>query len=328
MKNPLKVKKNQHYVPQSYLRRFTIDGEKSLIWTFDKNKFEFDKLRSSVNKICSEDYYYYQQDNKGGFDHIKLEDSISEVEKIGNDVIIKIVNSSSMPFATISEKERAEFGFYISLMLTRDPAFRDCINALYGSMAASTLRSMYENGDFPEVPNILDEMIESKGIENVINTEVFSSVSLQGMIEAARQISLINIEKEWVFKVAPSGHEFITSDTPISFSSASGLVRELGPGHPDAKIMFPISKKITLVIAGCRGNKDMSFNACRASEVEVINQQVADTANNYIFCSDRYDWVPRIITNKTGQKLVVNTNNSGFSIVNNPYKKQKYKKQK
>ncbi|MCK2045594.1 MULTISPECIES: DUF4238 domain-containing protein [Chromohalobacter] len=322
MKNPLKVKKNQHYVPQSYLRRFTIDGEKSLIWTFDKNKFEFEKLRSSVNKICSEDYYYYQQDNEGGFDHIKLEGSLSEVEKIGNDVIIKIINSFAMPYATISEKERAEFGFYISLMLTRGPAFRDCINALYGSMTSSTLRSMYENGDFPEAPSILGEMIESKGIENVINAEVFSSVSLQGMIEAASQISLVNIEKEWVFKVAPSGHEFITSDTPVSFSSASGLVRELGPGHPDAKIIFPISKKITLVIIGCRGNKDMSFNACRASEVEAINQQVADTANNYIFCSDRYDWVPRIITNRTGQKLVVNTSNSEFSVVDNPYKKR------
>ncbi len=323
MINPLKVKKNQHYVPQSYLRRFTIDGEKSLIWSFDKNKFEFEKLRSSVNKICSEDYYYYQQDSAGGFDHIKLEDSLSEVEKIGNDAIIKIVNSFAMPYAAISEKERAEFGFYVSLMLTRGPAFRDCINSLYGSMATRTLRSMYESGGFPEAPDILNEIIEAKGIENVINTEVFSSVSLRGMIEVARQISLINIKKEWVFTVAPSGHEFITSDTPVSFTSASGLLRDLGPGHPDAKIIFPISKKIALVIVGKRGNKDMNFKTCEVSEVEVINQQVANSANSYIFCSERYNWLPRIITNRTGQRLVVNTRKSGFSIVDNPYKKRK-----
>lgn len=231
-----------------------------------------------------------------------------------------------MPFASISEKGRAEFGFYVSLMLTRGPAFRNCINDLFGSMASKTFRHMHENGEFPEAPAILNEMIEENGIENAIKTEVYSSVSLQGMIETARQIALINIEKEWVFMVAPSGHSFITSDTPVSFSSTSGLVQNLGPGHPDAKILFPISKTITLVISGSRNDKDMSFRPCGANEVEVINQQVANCANRYVFCSERHDWLPSIITNRTGQKLVIDSNKSEFSIIDNPYRKRKLTK--
>jgi len=31
------AKDNHHYVPQGYLRGFTIEEEKSLIWEYDKN---------------------------------------------------------------------------------------------------------------------------------------------------------------------------------------------------------------------------------------------------------------------------------------------------
>jgi hypothetical protein len=306
-------------VPQSYLRRFTINGEKSLIWAFDKKISEFKKRKSPVNKICSEDYYYFQQDSAGGFDHIKFEDCLSEIEKIGNDVIIKITNSFALPFAAISEKERGEFGFYISLMLTRGPSFRNGINELYGHMVTTTLRNMRENGNFPEVPDALNKMIIENGIENVIKTEIYSSVSLEGVIEAARQVSLKSIEKNWSFLIAPPDHEFITSDTPVSFTSCSGLEENLGPGHPDAKITFPISKNIALVISGSRKEKDMSFITCKPEDVRSINQTVANSANEFIFCSEKFNWIPSVITNKMGQKLVTTPNKTGLSIINNPF---------
>lgn len=323
MKSSLKVKKNQHYVPQSYLRRFTLEGEKSLIWSFDKEKLEFNKNTFSVNKICAEDYYYYQQDENGGFDHIKLEDSLSEIEKIGNDILNKIVNVYTMPFAYITEQERGELSFYISLMLTRGPAFRDCINELHGEIVSRTFQSMYKAGNFPEMPDVLNEMVKEKGLENVIKAHVFSSVSLHGMVEAARQISMTILEKNWTLMVAPNSLGFITSDTPVSFVSATGKVKELGPGHTDAKIIFPISKKIALIINGRRSNSDLKFMACDTSKAKDINQFIANSANKSVFCSEKYEWLPELITERTGQKLDLYSSKPGFEIVKNPYRKEK-----
>jgi hypothetical protein len=321
MKN-LRIKKNQHYVPQSYLKRFTIDGEKSLIWSFDKENFEFKNSTSSIHKICAEDYYYYQQDETNGFDHITLEDGLSAIEKVGNDILDKIENVSAMPFAYISEKERSELSFYISLMLTRGPAFRDCINELHGNIVSITFQHMLAAGNFPEMPEDLSKAIKKKGLENVIKPHVFSSVSLQAMIEAARQISISMLVKNWTLMVSPKNHKFVTSDTPVSFVSATGMVKELGPGHPDAKIVFPISKKITLVISGQRSKEDLNFVVCDKIQTTCINQIIANTANKYVFCSEKHEWIPETITDRVGQKLSLNSSGSNFEIIKNPYKRK------
>lgn len=322
MPNNLKIKKNQHYVPQSYLKRFTIDGEKSLIWSFDKESSEFNRNTSSINKVCAEDYYYYQQTETNEFDHITLEDGLSEIEKIGNEIIDKIVNVSAMPYAYISEQERGELSFYISLMLTRGPAFRDCINELHGEIVSVTFQSMLAAGSFPEMPEELRKMIKNKGLENVIKTQIFSSVSLRGMIEAARQISLSMLGKNWTLMISPDGHKFVTSDTPVSFVSATGMVKNLGPGHPDAEIIFPISKRIALIVSGRRGKEDLKFLVCDKIKTNYINQAIVNTANKYVLCSEKHEWIPRFITGKTGQKLSLNSFGSNFEIIKNPYKRK------
>jgi hypothetical protein len=320
-KNPLKTKKNQHYVPQSYLRRFTIKGEKSLIWKFDKKNNEYNKYPASVNKICAKPYYYYQQDGDG-FEHIRLEDEISKVEKIGNDIIIKIINNvdTNKPYVSISEKERGEFAFYVSFMLTRNPAFRDGINQVNAQLLLIIINNMYGSGKLPEPPAILKKAIDEKGFDNVIKTQVFASVSLEPMIKLAEDIGVSMLAKNFYFLVAPVDLEFITNDNPVSFMSASGLVTYLGPAHQDAMIVFPISKKIALIIQGSRSQNDMSICTCQEEAVKLINQHTANAANEFIFCSTKYDWLADIITNKTGQKIVVDTHNTGYEIVNDPYK--------
>ena len=86
-------KRNQHFVPQSYLRKFAIHGQESLVWKFDKTTGRASTDPVSVRKICSKDFYYYQRTDIGKIDHTKLEDAISQIEEIG----IKIINSIRKP---------------------------------------------------------------------------------------------------------------------------------------------------------------------------------------------------------------------------------------
>ena len=79
--NQRSIKKNQHYIPQSYFKRFTIEGEKSLFWAIQKNSAEYLKSTSSIKRVCSENYYYYHHNQNGNVDHTTLEDTFSEIEK-------------------------------------------------------------------------------------------------------------------------------------------------------------------------------------------------------------------------------------------------------
>ena len=79
---------NHHYVPASYLRGFTIEGENSLVWGYSK---EYGKCtgKRSVDNICSEDYYYEQPKPDGSKTQI-LEDGFSKIEEAGIEIIKKI----------------------------------------------------------------------------------------------------------------------------------------------------------------------------------------------------------------------------------------------
>lgn len=317
--NKRKVKKNQHYVPQSYLRRFTIEGEKSLLWEFDKKSSRFKKNTSSVNKVCSEDYYYYQQDANGGFDHITIEDSLSEVEKIGNDILIKIINSRAMPYTYLTEEERGHISFYIALMLTRGPSFRDCINEMHGELVWSRFNQLNTSGNLPKMPTVLEEAVRERGLKNVIKAEIFSSVSLEYMVEAARRIALSLIEKQWTVIVISNDDEFLTSDNPVIFTSYIKGSDHIGPAHPNSHLTFPISKKIAMIMSGARQSDNIENRACVSSEVRTVNRLVLNAANKSIFCSKKYSWIENQPFSKTGQRMQSSSVGGGYEIIHNPY---------
>lgn len=46
-------KKNHHFVPQSHLRGFAIDGERNLIWEYDKQNSTVSKVPKSIRKAIA-----------------------------------------------------------------------------------------------------------------------------------------------------------------------------------------------------------------------------------------------------------------------------------
>lgn len=322
MMSKKKVKKNQHYVPQSYLRRFTIDGEKSLLWSFDKDKRDFLSHKSSVKKVCSEDYYYYQVDENGDVDHIKLEDSISYVEKIGNDILIKIIGMHLMPFIYISEKEKGELAFYIALMMIRGPSFRDVVNGMHGWAAKKVFDELHRNGALPEMPVQLQKLVDKKGIDNVIKMNVYSSVSLDHMIKSAEQIAESMLKKKWIVFLANKEVNFVTSDTPVSFYPSLSNVPRVGPAHHTSEMLFPISKKLALVITpSMDSDLELQIKPCNKDSADHINSIIVNAANKWVFCSERHDWLFHVTLSGKGQKVVSGVNDVGFSIINNPYRR-------
>lgn len=329
--NLRKIKRNQHYIPQCYLKRFTIEGQKSLLWTIDKKTGQYLKTTSSIKKICSEDYYYYQLDDEGNVDHIGIEDRLSETERSVNPLLQTICDTTFGNRPDLSEENQGELAFFLALLITRGPSFRDPINNLHGELLTKLMLQMDKDNLFPEAPDILQKMIEEKGIENVIHAHIHPFVSLQAMIEGARLIALSMLKKKWIFYRAKD-NLYVTSNNPIHFSFSSRY-RNLsgGPGHPQSILTIALSKNVALVIKPeplekCRFSDQHNLKMCSTSKsiVNQINKAVICSADKFVFSSEKDDGIRSMVEKfkDTKQKVFIDTpNKQSYSVIKNPYSK-------
>jgi len=315
------IKKNQHYVPKSHLKRFTIDGEKSLLWTFDKDIADYDKLTSSIKKICAEDYYYYQVTPDNEIDHIALEDSISEVETIGNNIIDKILESRFMPYVSISGAKRGELSFYIALLLFRGPSFRDGVAETYGEIVKNVLHQIWDKSSPPDA---LQKLVQDKGLSNVVNVDINSTVSLEHMVNSANLSALEFLKKEWTLINAPEGKSFITGDVPVVFYPYQSGLGSIGPAHKSAEIIYPISKTTVLILTPSAKPKEyIVIGHYTNTLLREINKKMSDAALRYIYCSDRFEWLKGFnLTRGEGQRVLSSADQQGINIVKNPWKRK------
>lgn len=320
-----KEKKNQHYVPQGYLRKFAIEGQKSLVWSCNKAKAEFSRFPASVNKVCSKDFYYYQIEENGDVDHVSFENSLSEVERVGISVINKIIGVSAMPYANPGKEAQGQLAFFLALLLTRGPSFRDAVNHLHGVWVQRTLQQLYDNGELPEAPSPLLELIKKEGINNVIKAKIYSFGSLKPMITTANEIALTMLKKAWLLYRAPEGRYFVTTDTPVVFGAAAGFQdTDVGPAHPFAEFTIPLSKKLMLIISpSVDVQESFRIDTATVDDWYLLNSRIVAAANESVFSPERDQWIVDM-TRRLGsikQNLTVPTGAArSFEVIDHPFR--------
>jgi len=329
--NLRKIKRNQHYIPQCYLKRFTIEGQKSLFWVINKKTGQYLKTTSSIKKICSEDYYYYQLDDKGNVDHIGIEDRLSETERSVNPLLQTICDTTVGNRPDLSEENQGELAFFLALLFTRGPSFRDPINNLHGELLTKLMLEMDKNNLFPKAPDILQKMIEEKGKENVIHAQIHPFVSLQAMIEGAKFLALSMLKKKWIFYRAKD-IVYVTSDNPIHFSFSSKYRNLCGcPGDPLSILTITLSKNVALVIRPeslekCRFSDQLNLKMYSTSKsiVNQINKAVICSADKFVFSSEKNEGIRSMVEKfrYKKQKVYIDTpNKKSYSVIKNPYSK-------
>lgn len=290
-------KKNQHWIPQGYLRGFTIEGEKSLIWKYDKTKGTVSKFPVSVRKICSQNYYYSQKDENGRDDHVRMENGLEKIESVAARIIAKIEPGKSSQKINLNGEDRGALAFFIGLLLTRGPNFRDRANDVYKQAVEISFRILYENGQLPEPPEIVKKLIAEKGVNTVIEADVFPQVSLGPMIQLAEQMGRALLGKVWTYHTPAGGMVFVTSDNPVHFCLPEKYPKmPIGPAHPLSEITIPLRKDLALIcVPGITLSRekflqlDGHFTKPDKDETLKINIHTVSSARQCIYSSDRSD---------------------------------------
>ena len=281
-------KDNQHYVPQGYLRKFTIKGEKSLIWGYDKTTGKIFKEPKSVRQICKEFQYYAQEDEDGNIEKERMENAFSQyVEDPGIKAINAIPDKAKCDFK-LSGENKGALAFFIAILATRGPAFRDGVRELHKKVVlkagAPIIKKSIESGECPE---ILKKEFEKKELWDVLKVEVKNWVSLEPMVEMARVGAGVILQKKWSFFSPGKKSFFVTNDNPYVFNPPfrSDSPYNIGPFHPMATVIIPLRKNLVLVASYPTEQTQSEFSIERASKKQTfkINDSIIAAALRYIY---------------------------------------------
>ncbi len=276
-------KKNQHFVPISFLKGFAIDSEASFVWGYDK-KYGKCTGKRSISRICSLDYYY-EQPLPDGMKSQVVEDAFQAIETRSIDIIRNLSTSR-----TLSPQDKGRLSLYIGLLLTRGPSFRDGIHESYRHATEIMAQRAYKSGRLPEPPEVLKRLIVNDDITSVIKTEILPHVSLQPMRQLAIDIGKSLCNKKWDIYYIDGSDCFVTSDTPVMFGALERTEnRAVGPAHPESLVLCPMTKKVLVAARPyCRSDSCPSeFMPVKAGMVEKINELMCFNAQRFVYASQQ-----------------------------------------
>ncbi len=307
------AKDNHHYVPQGYLRGFTIEGEKSLIWEYDKNTGEISHQPRSIRDVCAEHHYYAQKREDGPVDNESLEDAFHEIEDKAPRVIKSIKFTGAGKKVVIADEERVILSFFAAIQLFRVPNFREGVEEMHRKLVEMTLGHIVaQDKEKGTLPKEIEELYERGGTK--IDIERF--VSLEPMINMAKEGSARLLEKVWHFAAPAEGMTFVTSDNPVYFQAPEEYREEvgpcLGPMHPLSEVTFPLRKDLLLIFSPSFKRTPSQYELLDCTSVQLdktdtknFNKRTALAAAQYVYSSEKSEALARMVGKFKGSSQCV-----------------------
>ena len=251
--------KREHYVPQSYLRGFTEDGEH--LFAFDKSTRT--RFGTSVSEIACERYFYDLSDLQA------TEKALSKLDAAypcWRDSIIETVERGE----SITLEQQAKLTFFIAMQVRRTRWFRN-LNIRIAEQVEEVFVKMSEYWeDKFGVPLKPDRSLSEYVSPN--KEEMAKLVQIQSM----RSFSVMHVLMQilahhiWIVGVNQTTQPFYTSDNPVVMwphkqhpvLSYSGLQSE------GIEIAFPLNSRYILTLLERTFHVDLEALDCGSMSIE------------------------------------------------------------
>lgn len=213
--------RNQHYVPQMFLKNFS--SRKSHIWLYDKeakkNNWSVIKERP-ITKVASEDYFYDKVKNSRSDSY---EYQLGKIEKEVAPIILKIIQTEDISSITKTEKE-----------------------TLSVFVAQQLLRTKFKLQYFKSESEKMLEIFKSFGAkdEDLNYKEIWFD-----MLDSAPRFSKSIFNKVWCIGKSNCESLFYSSDNPVVLQNSSVHSEHrgvLGLDSHGVEIYLPLNSKLIL----------------------------------------------------------------------------------
>lgn len=235
-KKPQTVKL-QHYVPQFYLRNFSVKkGKNNSIYCFDK--FEDREFRQNVKNIACENYFY---EDKGKQD---LESDLSILEHDSSKIIRQIIITKNLNI--LGRKERETLALFILKQSMRTKDNRESL-LLMGKMVKKHMAISEEldrklNISIEELEGIIDDLDDEDEIKKV-HKGMLSDDNL------SRFVKPISKDLNWILYLNDTETPYLTSDNPVARFNPLDYQGNGGVLSRGINLYLPLNSKISLCLA-------------------------------------------------------------------------------
>lgn len=272
------VTKKEHYVPQCYLRNFSIPGSQEKINVFDKKKGQT-RVKQNILDNASERYFYdididkilqeatpekrekmleqlgskyekYHED-KGQY----LEKFFSEaIEGDYSNVLKKIIDNASRAMESswyrkncfcMNEAEKSLMSICLTMQFLRTRKTREMLQEGYLKLYETLSRKIYNLQCDNE-----EDKIKPGDVSFSIGKEAMKVEHARALLDvnAITELSIAFLNHVWVVFINKSEMPFWTSDSPIALQNDFGDAFRAGKGisSKGVEIYLPISSKVCL----------------------------------------------------------------------------------
>ena len=258
------ITKRQHYVPQTYLQGFSLDGKR--LYAYYIKKAEAIGNAVPIDSVCYEDYLYEFRDSGGQIVSINLlEDSLCNYEGMFADYKRKLEekayckeNFETMCFLTKEEKDF--WMVYLTLQILRNPII------LNGT--AEIVKS-----ELPE-----SDITEARNYALAISLPLVKKAEPGDMNAFIYFLSLVN-RKKLTIGYTENDHLFTSDLAVYGYSPTKGE-------FDFESLWFPINSKLVLIASDPNKISPSMYNRLiplSDEEVKNLNKGIAYNANQMIF---------------------------------------------
>jgi hypothetical protein len=316
--------RRHHYVPEFYLRGFCTAASPGQVVIYDKETGRVSG--SSVKKAAVKRDYYRLPIVPNGPSPTALEDALSEVEGRAGKILPNLVNGN-----VLTTNDRVNWAEFMALSHLRGPAARhmmaEIIVAQMNKEMEATLstKERYESivRDSRETDDPISDKVPYDKLlkfwkDREFTLDISEGVTLTSL-DAIEKVTGIFHEMNWACVRCPPGSMFITSDTPVSFSSPRGsydpAVGDGGLMNKEVQVRMPLTKRCMLVAGWRILPPNIQIPTAKVSE---INRKTMSHAFRYAYSPFTDDELSRWAKETKGhRRKLMQTNLPPFSLKRN-----------
>lgn len=276
------IPRKHHYLPQFYLKGFSVDGEG--LYQVDRSSGRAIGVRIKDTAAIRD---FHHIDGGEVADPQALEKALAVAEGELAPHLVALLGGKFHDRAT-----QMYVAQLVSMLRLRVPAVRDHIQVTESAFIHSQIRMMEAAGKLPRPPELGNLTVNDFRIEVMnwaVMARMFTMASDENVLATyyALKPTLLH---------APMGERFITSDQPVALyhPEASDLLG-IGPETPGVVISVPLSSRAALLLEhGARRTVD---RLATSAEVAEINRRTALLARQWIFTGEAPDTLVPLLEN-------------------------------
>lgn len=287
----MQEKKAQHYVPQTYLKRFAVmKKDQFFLHRLCTPEFKETDIKSiNIKNLCVQNRLYTLPGTTIQ-EKMLVEDFYSDVYERHYDGVYKKLIDETVSKIT-DEDRRVIIGMVVSLFY-RNPFWHDFHNKIMADMFERAFRLSKENGKDYFIWNDEEISIKGKTVDDLKREYKQDTHPTLVITQARAAIKLLKLRLDYdgisITKVKSPGYEYLTSDRPVNIMDTNG--RHIIPMNPLNFFTLPIDSKHKLsLLPECHSEnryKIMRFVTDGNMETFSHNVQLASKADRFIMGSE------------------------------------------